>query len=188
MNYWKKDIWRLGLVLMLLLPEGMRMQAQPVPSREYQLKAVFLFNFTQFVEWPPASFETSESPLIIGVLGENPFGAYLEQTVSDEKVNGHPVSVRYFDNEKEAQTSHILFINITETKKRKEAINALRGKNILTVSDAPDFTKLGGMIRFFNQVNKIKLQINLSASKESELVLSSKLLKLADIFEGAKTN
>jgi len=174
------------LWLILLLPGYL--YAQSNPDREYKLKAVFLFNFTQFIEWPPASFENGDSPLVIGVLGANPFGSYLEQTVSGEKVNGHPVAVQYYSNEKEAAQCHILYINITESKKRKEIIEALKGQSVLTVADAPDFTKSGGMIRFFTSTNKIKLQINPEASKEGKLMLSSKLLRLAEIYNPGKTN
>jgi hypothetical protein len=183
---WKKAISLFLLLLILLLPAYL--QAQSNPDREYKLKAVFLFNFTQFVEWPPASFETGESPLVIGILGANPFGTHLEQTISGEKVNGHPVVVHYYNSEKEVSPCHILYININESKKRKEVIDALKGRAVLTVGDAPDFTKSGGMIRFFTSTNKIKLQINPEASKEGKLMLSSKLLRLAEIYNPGKTN
>jgi hypothetical protein len=167
---------------------NLALSAQTPPSREYQLKAVFLFNFTQFIEWPSASFDTDQSPMVIGILGENPFGSYLEETVAGEKTNGHPVIVHYYQNEEDAKSCHILFINLPESKKRNQAIAALKGKNILTVSDASDFSKQGGMIRFFTSNNKIKLQINLDASRSSELIFSSKLLGLAEIFKPGETN
>jgi hypothetical protein len=184
--FMKPYLFSFPLWLILLLPG--HLQAQSNPAQEYKLKAVFLFNFTQFVEWPQASFENGESPIVIGILGANPFGSHLEQTVSGEKVNGHPVVVHYYNNEKEAEQCHILYININESKKRKEIIEALKGRPVLTVGDAADFTKSGGMIRFFTSTNKIKLQINPEASKEGKLMLSSRLLKLADIYNPAKTN
>lgn len=184
----KKHMRRYWLMLLVMLAGCMLLQAQPAPSREYQVKAVFLFNFTQFVEWPASAFDSVEAPLVIGVLGKNPFGTYLEQTVSGETVNGRPITVQYCNNVQEAQSCHIVFMNTDDAKKTKQIIHALKGKDILTVSDAPEFARLGGMIRLFKQVNKIRLQVNLDASKESELVLSSKLLKLADIYEESKTN
>jgi hypothetical protein len=65
--------------------------AQSSPDQEYQLKAVFLFNFAQFVEWPASAFPSPETPLVIGVLGEDPFGPYLDETVRGEKVNDRPL-------------------------------------------------------------------------------------------------
>jgi len=162
--------------------------AQQPGSREYQLKAVFLFNFTQFVEWPPNTFSDPERPLVIGVLGKNPFGNYLNEAVVNEKVNNHPLVVHYYNSIEEVKTCHILFINLSEANKLEQAVTSLKERSILTVSDSPDFPKQGGMIRFYTSNNKIKLQINLEASKAANLVLSSKLLRLAEIFSPPENN
>ena len=61
------------------------MSAQTTPSPEYQVKAVFLFNFAQFVDWPSKAFPEPQTPLVIGVVGEDPFGPYLDETVRGEK-------------------------------------------------------------------------------------------------------
>jgi len=158
------------------------------PSLEYQLKAVFLFNFTQFVDWPAESFPDDKSPLVIGIIGENPFGKYLEEAVSGERKNGHPVIVQYYRDEEAAKSCHMLFINLPESDKRKQVIETIKEEPVLTVSDASDFSIQGGLVRFVKKNNKIKLQINLEACKELGLVPSSKLLKLADIIEPRKTN
>ena len=177
-----KVISNLFLISFALLQGSQPVLAQ-TPSREYQLKAVFLFNFTQFVDWPATAFENDQSPLVIGVMGENPFGVYLEQTVSDEKINGHPLVVQYYKNTEDIKSCHILFINIRETKKLEQVLAAVQGRNILTVSEHPDFLKQEGMIKFVTNNNKIKLQINMEACKESRMVLSSKLLRLAEIIK-----
>jgi len=157
------------------------LSAQSPASPEYEVKAVFIFNFTQFVQWPANSFPTEHAPLVIGILGEDPFGSYLKETVLGEKVNGHSIIVQHYNNVEEVKTCHILFINLPETK-LQQAIGGLKDQNILTVSDAPDFLKHGGIIRFFTRSSKIQLQINIEASKEASLVISSKLLRLAEIF------
>lgn len=169
-------------VISLLVCSAFFVSMQPPSSREYQIKAVFLFNFTQFVEWPTTSFSSDQAPLVIGVLGENPFGSFLEETVSGEKVNGHPLIVQYYKNIEDIKPCHILFINTSEANKLRQVIGSLKGKNILTVSDASNFLPEGGMIRFFTKSNKIQLQINLEATKTANLVISSKLLRLAEIF------
>jgi len=158
------------------------------PSLEYQLKAVFLFNFTQFVDWPAGSFADDKSPLVIGVIGENPFGNYLEEAVSGETKNGHPVIVEYYQDEEAAKSCHMLFINLPESDKRKQVIEKIKEEPVLTVSDASDFSVQGGLVRFVKKNNRIKLQINLEACKELGLIPSSKLLQLADIIEPRKTN
>lgn len=158
------------------------------PSREYQLKAIFLFNFTHYVEWPADTFEQEDSPFVIGILGPNPFGPLMETTVAGEKVKGHPVVIQHYSNVSEIKNCHILFINIAEDKKRDDVIALLKGRTILTVSDAANFSRGGGMIRFFTLYNKIKFEINPDASKSADLVISSKLLRLADIYNPTQNN
>jgi len=166
---------------MLVFIFGLTAAAQ-TPSREYQLKSVFLFNFTQFVEWPKESFSTDEAPLVIGVLGDSPFGSFLDEVVAGEKVNGHPVIIRYCKTIDEITSCHILFISNTSSNIEDQALAVLKGRSTLTVSDTPGFLNDGGMVRFFTRDNKVKLQINHESSKAANLTISSKLLKLAEIF------
>jgi len=160
--------------------------AQKSTVSEYHVKAAFLFNFTHFVEWPASSFTSANSPMVIGVLEGNPFNSYLEMTIKGEIVNGHPLQIQYFKNIEDVKTCHILFINISETNKVQEILKEINNRNILTVSDSPDFLKQGGMIRFFIRNNKIQLQINPNAAAASNLIISSKLLRLAEIVDSNK--
>jgi hypothetical protein len=155
---------------------------QKLATEEYQLKAVFLFNFAQFVEWPAEVFQQPDSPIVIGILGKDPFGVFLQETVEGEQVNGHPLVIEHYDSVKDIKNCHILFINQSTTR-LDDVLKELEGKDILTVSDGNNFTKLGGMIRFKNDSKKIKLQINLAAVKGSDITISSKLLRLSEIVE-----
>ena len=150
-------------------------------NREYKVKAAFLFNLAQFVEWPTNILPESGSPLVIGILGENPFGSYLEEIVSGENVNGHPLQVKHCQTVEEATTCQIIFINLPETNKMKEAITALKGRSILTVSDKDNFIREGGMVELIKKVNKIGLVISTQSTKEDNLIISSKLLQIAQL-------
>jgi len=174
------------LVMLALLCSNFTGTGQSSPSLERRLKAVFLFNFTQFVQWPQNALPADQSPFVIGILGPNPFGVYLEEIISDEKVNGHPLTVHYYNQVEEMQACHILFVNIADIKKQEETIAALKNRNILTVSDSYDFLQKNGMIRLYTSENKIKIQINLEASKNAGMEISSKLLRLAEIFTSDK--
>jgi len=154
--------------------------AQTQIAREYQVKAVFLFNFSQFVEWPAQSFQDTNA-LIIGILGDDPFGAYLDEAVRGEEVNGHPLVVNRYKHIDDVKACHILFINAAETHQLKQVFANLKSRSILTVSDGDNFTKQGGMIRFFTENNKTRIRINLNATRDANLTISSKLLRLADI-------
>jgi hypothetical protein len=167
-------------VTVFLLAGLLFLSAQKPVSREYQIKAVFLFNFTQFVEWP-ANALPPKAPLVIGILGEDFFGPYLEEIISGEQANGHPLIIQRYRQIEEIKTCHILFISQSEKNKLETISSGLKGRSILTVSDAESFIREGGMIRLYTVDNKIQLRINPEAVKEANLIISSKLLRLAQI-------
>lgn len=169
----------LGFISLMLLSSFF----QPPQKRatEYQVKAVFLYNFAQFVDWPEQAFSGPESPLVIGILGNDPFGSYLDETVANENVKGHPLKIKRFQNLNEIDTCHILFINPPPPAKFDIITKTLNGRNILTVSDVNNFVRQGGMVRLFTEDNKIKLRVNLDVIKGEKFIVSSKLLRMAEI-------
>jgi hypothetical protein len=162
---------------MLLAFSGGR--AQDAPPSEYRLKAAFLFNFAKFVEWPPEAFAETNSPFVIGVLGDSPFGEELAQTVGGKDINAHPITLQTFRVAAEATNCHLLFVSTSEQKRLLEIIPRLRGAAILTVGETERFIEAGGMINFVSENHKIRFQINDDAAKGARLKISSKLLSLA---------
>ena len=150
-------------------------------ASEYQLKAVFLFNFGQFVEWPPEAFADAKSPFTICVLGDDPFGTLLDDTVRGEKMNDREVAVRRYRQADEIQDCQILFVSAAEGDRTKTILSALKGRSILTVGDSGDFDREGGMIRFVTVNDRIRLRINPGAASAGGLKLSSKLLRSAEL-------
>lgn len=155
--------------------------AQTSVSREYQIKALFLFNFAQFVQWPPDAFTGADEPFRIGILGDDPFDDFLDQTVQGEKVGGHPLVVRRYASVADVKNCQILFVSRSESGQMEAVLAGLKDKNILTVGDAEGFLKSGGIIRFVTEENKIHFRINVEAAKRLNLVISSKVLRLAEI-------
>jgi hypothetical protein len=171
-------------VLLAIAPTD-AMAAPPV-SREYQIKAVFLFNFTQFVEWPAEAFPDASSPLIIGVLGEDPFGKVLDEAVQGDQAGSRPLLVRRWRQVHEVDDCHILFISQSQAGSLETILDHLKDRNILTVSDADGSARCGVMIRLVTENNRIRLQINLEAARAARLVISSKLLRPAMIVSDQK--
>lgn len=167
----------------LLLALWATFLAVQISPREYQIKAAFLFNFTQFVEWPSQHIPAKQ-PIVIGILGKDPFGEYLEDIIAGESIDGHPLVIKRFSNIDDIKCQ-VLFININDTNRLRAALNRLKGNGILTVSDVSGFTKAGGMIRLYKKNDKINIQINLEEAKAEKLVISPKLLKLAEIVKTA---
>lgn len=173
-----------GLGMLLLSFSGLQIiSGQMAPPNEYQVKAVFLFNFAQFVEWPVATFSTAGEPFVIGILGDDPFGNYLDETIAGEQVLGHSVIVQRYNSIGDINNCQILFIGSNDPQKIKTALSGILNRSILTVSDTNDFTGQGGMIGFVTQENRIRLQIKPMTAKGAGLNISSKLLRLADIIE-----
>lgn len=169
------------IVFVIAIPVGMAFQHSPEPAPDYKIKAIFLFNFVQFVEWPEGSFSSADTPIVIGILGDDPFGPYLDETVKGETVHGHTLEVRRYRTAEEALNCHMLYISQNRAEKIEEMLSLLKGRHILTVGETTAFTKNGGMIRFIPEDKKIKIRINLESTKGEDLVISSKLLKLAEI-------
>lgn len=175
----------LASVLACLLTWGFNARGQaPTPS-EWDVKTVLLFNMAQFVEWPTSAFPSTNSPLIIGVLGADPFGNTLDSVVRGESVNGRPLVVRRFASASDARSCHILYIS-TRASSEVAAITAqLRQRPILTVGESQNFARRdGGMIQFFvSPQGKIRLRINLANANAAGLRVSSKLLRVSEVLE-----
>jgi len=149
-------------------------------SEEYQVKALFLFNFAQFVKWPSSDFSSANEPFRIGVLGENPFGTFLSETVKGESVEGHPLVVQHYDSPAAVKDCKILFVSDSEKEAIGQILAALKDRDVLTVGDTPDFLKEGGIIRFVPEGNKIHFRVGLDRANNLKFSISSKVLRLAD--------
>lgn len=154
--------------------------ATAAPS-EYQVKAVFLFNFTQFVNWPPDSFPDAHSPFVIGVLGRDPFGSTLDEAVRGETVNGRPLVVQRYMNVSELKPCQILFIDRSARVDLTKTLAALEHQGTLTVADFESQAPRDVIIRFLNEGNKIRLRINVDSARSAGLTISSKLLRPAEV-------
>jgi hypothetical protein len=155
------------------------------PPSEYQVKAVFLFNFAQFVEWPARAFPDPQTPFVIGVLGKDPFGPDLDAVVRGETVDKRALVVERYRSIEELHNCNILFIGRTEIGQLPHILEALKGRSVLTVSDA-EGDQSGVMIRLVTQSNRIRLRIDVGAAKAGNLVISSKLLRPAEIVGGGE--
>lgn len=168
-------------LLLLLFAGAVSSSAQATTPQEYQIKAVFLFNFTQFVDWPPTAFVDPRTPLVIGVLGEDPFGSILDDTLRGEMLGERAIVIRRYRRREDIDHCHILFISRSEGARLESILQGLHDHHILTVSDTTGSALRGVMIRFVTEKNRIRFRINLDAAKAAGLVISSKLLRPSEI-------
>lgn len=161
-----------AVVLTVAMAAARPQSAHPT---QYDVEAVYLFNFGKFVSWP----QKNTPGFVICVLGENPFGSALDRTISGESIAGKNVEDRQLAHEAEVGGCSILYISRSEEQHLPRILNATRNAPVLTVSDIPNFTQRGGMIQFVVDNGKVRFQVNRTPAERSGLALSSELLKVA---------
>jgi hypothetical protein len=155
-------------------------------SSEYLIKAGFIYNFAKLVQWPTTAFAQADSPIVIGILGDDPFGATLDRIVADKKINGRGLVVRrlrWSRDFKEVKDCNILFVSSSEKEHLDSVVEMMKLLPILTIGDAPGFAKRGGIMNFTLEDNKVRFEVNVEAAKHADLTISSRLLTLARIVQ-----
>jgi hypothetical protein len=167
-----------GVLLALLIAP---LQAAPASQSEYALKSVFLYNFCRFIDWPDSAFASPNEPLIIGIIGDDPFGSLLNEAIEGEKYHNRPIRIDHFRTPADIKRCHLLFVSHVGAGRLDPILAAVAGKSVVTVSETEDFLNRGGMITLTAQQNRIRLRINPAALQAANLAVSSKLLRVAEI-------
>jgi hypothetical protein len=150
-------------------------------TNEYQVKAAFLYNFAKFVDWPPQSFHGPDDPITICIVGQNPFGRMLEDTVNGKTLDGRAFAVRNVPAVQQAAGCQILFVSSSERKHLHSILESIKTPGILTVGESEGFAVSGGAINFKLEGGKLRFEINLDAAAKAGLQIRSNLLSLAEI-------
>jgi YfiR/HmsC-like len=140
-----------------------------------------LFNFTKFVEWPESSFDNPQAPMVIGVVGDDPFGDSLTRMVAGQKAQGRAILITKFRRGEDLHRCHVLFVSASERQRAAEILASLQAGSVLTVSDIGGFAEAGGAVEFVMQENRVHFVVNLDAATQSKLRVSAKLLALAHV-------
>jgi hypothetical protein len=155
--------------------------SQNEESAEYTVKLAFLYNFTKFVEWPPDTYRDPGAPLVICVVGHDPFRQDLEGELRTRIVGGHPVEVRTLKPNDKLNMCQIVFVPVTEKEQADRIVRGLKGSRTLTVGEIQGFAVLGGIINLTVEGNSVRFEINLLAAERAGLKISSRLLSIAKI-------
>jgi hypothetical protein len=164
------------IIFGLAMTVGLRGQVN-----EYQVKAFFLSNFTRYVEWPAQSFHSPQDPIVICVLGQNPFAGALEEATRGKLVEGRALLVRQVSEIQPPCRCHVLFVSAPERKRFRSTAGVIKGSGVLTVGEMQGFLGDGGVVNFKVEEGKVRFEINMEAAGEERLHISSKLLRLAQI-------
>jgi hypothetical protein len=158
--------------------------ADSLASSEYLIKAGFIYNFAQLVQWPSATFAQTDSPIVIGILGTDPFGATIDRVIENKKLDGRNVIVKrlkWGKELKDLKDCNILFVSSSEKEHLSDVINTVKWLPILTIGETAGFASRGGIINLTLEGNKVRFEVNVEAAKQANLNISSRLLALARI-------
>jgi hypothetical protein len=173
----------LGVLLLNLTEIDQRASASDIDkAKEYQLKAAFLYNFAQYIDWPSDTFTSSEQPLRIGILGNDPFGQILDDMVRGEVIKKHRLLIQRSHKVEDLSSSQILFVSVSEETRMPEILKQLANTPIVTVSESDVFCRLGGVIQFVIEGNRVRFVINQGSAEEHRLKMSSQLLSVGRIY------
>lgn len=169
----------LALCGVLLLTSPIALGSDAAVSREDQLKAAFLYNFTKFIEWPAQSFSAANAPIVIGVLGHTPLEAELARLTRSRNINGRAILVKRVDTADEARATHLLFVSAEENAGFAAVQAALDNSPVVVVGESQGFAATGGTINFVLEEDKVRFEINISSAERAGLKISAQLQKLA---------
>lgn len=161
--------------------EGMDAESQQF--REYQVKALFLYNFANFVEWPEEAFADEESPLRLCLFGEVPFGIFLD-VVDGTVIRKRRLDVIQSNVLKDIEEGcHVLFVGNDQRHHLPQFFQEIKYVYVLSVGDTENFTDAGGIISILRTTDQVEFEINLSQALENGLFISSDLLSLARVIK-----
>jgi len=163
-----------ALALVAILPAS---RAAAGAADEYSLKAAFLYQFTKYVSWP----SEADGPIAICVLGDDPFGPILDETLAEKTATGQSLVARRIGSIRESTACRIVFVSRSERANLDATLAALADRPILTVADMDGFPQRGGMINLTRDKERIRLEVNPGNAERAGLKIRSELLRLAEI-------
>ena len=168
--------WLLGMACFWLAGAWAAAADTGLAAGEYQIKATYIYKFTKFIDWPPSAFASPNAPIVIGIVGEDPFGKTMDKTVQGETLGGRTFVVKRLRADEDLRSCHLLFISRSEKDRLPVMLNRLKGSSVLTVSEIKGFAERGGMINLTIVDNSVKTEINQTAAEQAGLQISAKLL------------
>jgi hypothetical protein len=173
--------WSLALFALIGLAFSPVSGEPPTASSEYKVKAAFLFNFAQFVEWPVKRFADAKAPIVIGILGDDDFGPFLDELTQYQTVASRPLAVRRSRTVEDLTSCHILFVSRSEEGRNEPILATLADVAILTVGEVKGFAERGGTVNFFLEGGRLRFEVNTEAVRRAGLKVASQVLRLARI-------
>jgi hypothetical protein len=170
-----------GWILLILSAASPAWGDEPAVSLEGLVKAAFLPKVAAYVTWPASSFVSTNSPIVLGVLGRHPFGASFKTVLETQVVRGRPLRIREFAGLEEIRDCHLLYVCASEESAIPRILEHLAGAPVLTIGDAPRFAHRGGMIGYRLADERVQFEVNVETLAKAGLKVSPKFLQVAAV-------
>lgn len=170
---------RVAFLLVLIMGFGASAVLAQTTAKEYRIKAAFLFNFANYVEWPPDAFKDASSPLNYCTIGDDPFEGMLDESLNAKSVGTHALRVQHLRASENFQGCQIVFIGANEKKRTTAILEMLKQSPVLVVGESNHFIQQGGTVGFLSEENTIRFEVNLIAAQRARLNISATLLSVA---------
>jgi len=161
-------------------------EASESESKEFRVKAAMLLKFARYATWPEESFGDAKAPIVVLVVGEDPFGDVLDDTLAGQKLKGRAFQVKRSKTVPPQITEHVVFSGLVDEELQHLLIARCARRPVLLVGDDPGFAGRGALMNFAVVGTLIRFEINADTLEASPLSISSELLKLARIVRTEK--
>jgi len=172
----RRSITRRALVLATLLL-GVRVDAQ-TPTGEAQVKAMFVYNFLKFVEWPPDTTLAARDPFIVVIIGDGATADATAHFLESKSIGERPLLVLRNRSDQSLTGARAAFVVEPDAKKLHRVLDAAAVARVLTIGEGDSFTTRGGVIGLIVEDRKVRFDVDTSAAQNAGLRVSSKLLTL----------
>lgn len=153
---------------------------ESVTGSEYEVKLGFIYNFINFVTWPETIFKSDSDPLVMCIASDNPSSEILFK-LDGKRIKQRKIKVIAYQEETCLTQSHTLFFATQDKAFIQQTLDRIKGLSILTIGEVDEFTRMGGVISFFEEHNQLRFRVNLAAAERNALKMSSQLLVSAQI-------
>jgi hypothetical protein len=170
--------------LALLLTFDRGLAADPAPLAEHQIKALYLYNLTKYMEWPADAFASTNAPFTIGLMAGADLRGDLVEITKGKVIGGREILVRIIERTQDVKSCQLIFLESGDRRNLALALNAAKDLPVLPVGVSEDFLNSGGIITFARKDNKLRLRIDLNAARRARLTVSAKLMAVAENASG----
>lgn len=155
---------------------------------ESQVKGALIPKIANFVEWPETAFSSSNAPLVVAILGTDPFGAEFEQAMKQQRIHSRPVIVQRYNTWAHTNDCHILIVGRSEAPRMEQLVRRIGTRPILTLGDFAGFAEQGGVVNFIKVDGRIRFEVNLEAADKQRLRVSARLLQVSRVVRASSNS